>query len=329
MRYGYPSNQRPQRPPEASFEYCVEEISPIIAPAVQIINPPPSDTPPVGFTFPRSLRYEVIHTRYYQRGYVAVANFETSQKSQIKSAQMRMLLPRESKAIHPLNSPYQPPVIPGCVRLVPNLPMAQTIDGDSKVCLTVAGIQTLASMKQVLWPHKWPPFLQRFIRLAENTWGTKTREPFFTQPGLKRNDRSAKDFPEDSYDGSYNLASTVIKGDGQGTVAPAVQARTEESAVQIQEIIDDLVFMGREVLKAVCSKNEWEMIQFHSEDNNVFSCGGAHLATNIQGNVACFVRELSDAIGALQGAFHFDQGDDFVRFTVGVLLLRLPSGKSC
>lgn len=239
-------NQQPKRAPESWFHFAPTDISLLPSPLQAVIEPPPSASPPVGFTFPRSLQYHVQATNQYQRGYFAVANFETSTKNQVKSQQMRMLLPPQlKKEIGEFNTPYQHPSVPGCVQLQANLPMAQMIDGDPDICLSVAGLQTLASMKQVLGSEAWCSFRSSFTRLAQNTWGTAERKPFYTIPGLKRNDRSAKNHSPNSYDGSYNLASTVIKGDGQGTVAPAVQAHTAESAVQLQEIIEDLVHLGR------------------------------------------------------------------------------------
>jgi hypothetical protein len=212
--------------------------------------------------------------------------------------------------------------------------MCQSIDGDLSNTVTTGGYRTLSSMEECLG-HEFPEFYARFTRLACNAWGCderpgqEAREPFYTLPGLKRNDRSIKDPPPGCYDGSYNLASTVGKGEGQGCVQPAVQAMTPEGASQIKEILNDLAFLGDKVLQSLLSRFEYRVNDFHAKDNNIFGFGGLKpYATGCQANVSSALDDLVKAIGPSQGSWHPDLGDDWARWTVIALLARLPEGLS-
>ncbi|KAG1839813.1 hypothetical protein DFJ58DRAFT_845572 [Suillus subalutaceus] len=81
------------------------------------------------------------------------------------------------------------------------------------------------------------------------TWGDKGQAPstpaVYKLPEFKRNDRSSRP-QEGSYEGSYNLASTVLKGQGQGTL----------------------------ILPLSISADEWDVLEYVMAENNVFTFGG-------------------------------------------------------
>ena len=263
-----------------------------------------------------------------------MANFDSATKPQLLDMQLRLTTAPGTTNPPYRNGRFEPEPIACALQAWEGLPMAQTINGDPHNIVTVFACHTLRSMKKLLQPDIFENFKNVSVDLACNTWGCpetatrKARPAFFTHKGLKRNDRSATNLPPGSFDGSYNLASTVGKGDGQGCVFPAVQIDTAEGTAQINEILQQLAFLGDIVLKATLSRFEYEVTQFHSVDNNIFGFGGLKpYATGCQANVSSSTRNLAEAIGEGQGSYHPDKNDDLTRLTVATLLLRLPPGK--
>jgi hypothetical protein len=210
--------------------------------------------------------------------------------------------------------------------------MCQSIDGDRMNTVTTGGYRTLESMKEYLG-DEYPAFYSATERLLCNSWGCdgrdgrEAREPFYTLKGLKRNDRSLKDLPPGCYDGSYNLASTVGKGEGQGCVIPSVQAMSPQGASQIKEILTDLAFIGDKVLQSLVLRFEYRVNDFNAKDNNIFGFGGLKpYATGCQANVSSATDDLVKSIGPAQGSWHPDRGDDWARWTIGTVCFRLPDG---
>lgn len=93
---------------------------------------------------------------------------------------------------------------------------------------------------------------------------------------LKENDRSAKrtDFHENSHDGSFNLANTVMKREGLGIFLPAVQANTPTAMSQMTTVLSVLHAPFCLITPKCLSKFEQEIMDFHSDFNNVFTFGG-------------------------------------------------------
>ena len=148
---------------------------------------------------------------------------------------------------------------------------------------------------------------------------------------MKENDRSAKrtNFHEHAYDGSFNLASTVMKGEGLGTFLPAVQANTRTATSQIATVLTVLHTLFRLIMPKCLSKFEQEITDFHSDFNNVFTFGGLEPGgVGAQMNVSALGQLLSFFIGRLQGGWHSDVSDSICRWTLFVLLLRVGPGIS-
>lgn len=164
-------------------------------------------------------------------------------------------------------------------------------------------------------------------------WGCEASEDrpakraFYTWPGLKRNDRSNKDVLEGSYCGSYNIATTVGKGEGQGCVLPAAQIDDPAAQAQIGEMLNQLSFMGTVILKTTLNRFESTIIKFHALDNNLMSYGnfGPYM-TGCQINISDSIQDLALSFGIAQGYWHPDFNDDFTRWTVCTLTFRLPPG---
>jgi hypothetical protein len=124
-----------------------------------------------------------------------------------------------------------------------------------------------------------------------------------------------------SSDGSYSLANTVLEGEGQGTVLPAIQADTQEARAQIASVLKCLHHLYCLIMPLCVSKFEFEISDFHSQINNVMSFGRLMPnGTSCQLNSSSLGRNLSEMIGA-QGSWHTDSKDDLTRLTMFVLLL--------
>jgi hypothetical protein len=336
LRYGFNLNEPPVRPlfhDPSITDWPEHLISSEGPPSFDKLEPHPSAVPPQGYCYPQAQTYAVKKDNRYLRGYVAIADFRSSTKRELKARQLRMATP--PGAINPpfKGGQFHPLPLAGCVQACPGLSMAHTINGDLDNIVTFWGCQTLESLKKILAPELYQEFHRRAVNLACNSWGCpemgsrRARPPFYTLKGLKRNDRSAKNLPPGSFDGSYNLASTVGKGEGQGCVFPAVQIDTPEGTAQIKEILEDLAFLGNVALQATLSRFEYDATQFHSKDNNIFGFGGLKpYATSCQANVSSCTTNLSQAIGKAQGSWHADRSDDWTRVTVGTMFIRGPPG---
>jgi hypothetical protein len=336
LYYGFNLDEPPVRPPldDSNFtDWPADLISPYGKPPFEQLDPAPSATPPPGYCYPQAQTYVVHKNNAYRSGYVAVADFQSSTKKELKARQLRMATPPGTTGAPFKDGRFHPVPLPGCVQAYPGLSMAHTINGDPKTLVTFWGCQTLDSMRRLLPPKKFKEFNRRSINLLCNAWGCsetgsrKARPAFYTHKGLKKNDRSPNNLPPGSFDGSYNLASTVGKGEGQGCFFPAVQIDTPEGTAQIKEILEDLAWLGDSALQVTLSRFEYEVTQFHAKDNNIFGFGGLKpYATGCQANVSSTTTELALAIGEGQGSWHPDRSDDWTRVTVGFMLIRGPPG---
>ncbi|KAJ7929412.1 hypothetical protein B0H13DRAFT_1859631 [Mycena leptocephala] len=106
---------------------------------------------------------------------------------------------------------------------------------------------------------------------------------------------------------------------------PAVQASTPEAAERISEVLRLLHAIQRHILPRSISKFEHDVTEAHSELNNVVSFGGLEPdATSCQMNVSSGAFDLAHFIGSHQGSWHTDTGDDWKRWTLVTMVLKLP-----
>lgn len=303
----------------ADLSADVRSLSPTMYP------PSPAEDPPDG-TYPQSLSYTLEETHSHTRGYVYRAEWSSASGEDLK---VRLLTTRLSPNVRPevVDGKVVTKPIPGMIQLVPGVPFVQLVDGDNPT--TVACLHTAESLG---YYPKISQEVQNLTReLASLTFGvveagTVRTRPIYTLPGLKRNDRSAK-VAAGSYDGSYNLASTVMKGEGQGCFQPAAQTSTHEAYERIKAVTTTLHRLGRIVLRHSISKFEWQLFEFICTVNNVVGFGGFEAnGTGLQMNVSSGFNSLAALIGQHQGSYHSDRNDDYMLWTVLTLLFRLPKG---
>jgi hypothetical protein len=85
--------------------------------------------------------------------------------------------------------------------------------------------------------------------------------------GPKKNQSSKSNHPE-SNDGSYNLRSTILEGNGIGIAQPAMQSVTDEAVDRVEDLTKIFSQLYRLVVPTIVSKEEWDVTDFHAIDNN-------------------------------------------------------------
>jgi hypothetical protein len=325
----------PTPPLSSEFSFSVQDICLAPPPAETQLTAPNPVPPPDGDYYPLAPHsgYQLVADARYQRGYVYIADYNISEenvKAHGKSLEKIATPPNVEPNL--IGGSFVASPIPGMVQMIPGIPFAFAHHGDRDRLHTVGCAQTLESLSH--YPD-YPDILRESVKLAKLTWGcpahgeTPNIVPIYELPGMKENDRSAKrtDFHEHAHDGSYNLASTVMKGEGLGTFLPAVQANTPTAMSQIATVLTVLNKLYRLITPKCLSKFEQEITDFHSEFNNVFTFGGLEPGgVGAQMNVSALGKLLSFFIGRVQGGWHCDVSDNICRWTLFALLLRVGPG---
>jgi hypothetical protein len=287
-----------------------------------------------GSSFPSAPNngYHLENNLHYCLGFVYVADYDLSHKKLHLSRLLKTVTPPH---VSPelVGSRFVSKPIPSMIKIPAGIPFAFRLNSDNSRIHTVACLQTLNSLRIF---DDYSQIEAASVRLAKLTWGcpaygnTPKIPPIYELQGLKENDRSMvrANWKKEPGDGSYNLSSTVMKGDGQGTVLPAIQASTPEASSHIGLVLQLLHELRRRIMPKCISKFEQEITDFHSEWNNVVSSGGLEPnATSVQMNVSSLNSSLQDAIGSIQGQWHVDQSDDRANWTLMTMLLRVGPGK--
>lgn len=306
-----------------------------------LAQPPPAEsraiphspvTPPTGRYFPLAPEdgYELMMDNHYQCGRVYVAPYNVTETAlhQHRAALKTITTPPH---VDPelVDGVFVAKPIPGMVRMIPGIPYAFLFNGDHTRRHTVACAHTLDSLRG--YPD-YNDILNDAIKLAKLTWGCEASSnspkisPIFDILGLKLNDRADARtvFHNDTHDGSFSLANTVMKGEGLGTALPAVQANTSTAHSQIATVLQVLHSLYRRIMPKSISKFEFDIMDFHSNFNNVVSFGGlTPNGTGCQLNVSSLGKSLAEYIGNVQGGWHSDTPDDETRWTLFTLLLRV------
>lgn len=327
----------PTPPLQSEFSFNTEELCSAVPPVELHLTAPSPAPPPDGDYYPLvpDSGYQLVADARYIRGYVYVADYNVSEENvQAHGKALEHIATPPNVVPDLVGESFVASPIPGMVQMAPGIPFAFAYHGDRNRLHTVGCAQTLESLSH--YPD-YPDILQESVKLAKLTWGcpahgeTPDITPIYELPGMKENDRSAKrtDFYEEVHDGSYNLANTVMKGEGLGTFLPAVQANTPTAMSQIAATLKVLHTLFRLITPKCLSKFELEITDFHSNFNNVFTFGGLDPGgVSAQMNVSALGNLLSFFIGRVQGGWHTDVSDNICRWTLFALLLRVGPGIS-
>jgi len=320
----------PLAPNHADFQYSSEEFSLQSAPTDSHLSYSIPPEPPHGFNYPLAplSGYDLVEDARYMRGCVYSASYDPAQREVHRERLISITTPPNFHVGY-ADGCYTAKPIPGMVQMVAGVPFVITIKGERARTLTIGCVQTLKSLQY--YPD-YDEILAACVRLAKLTWGCKATDagpeiqPIYKHEGLKLNARSsARDsMRHDSYDGSFSLANTVLKGDGPGTVLPAVQANLSAASSQIRTVLETLHELRRLVFPKCVSKFEYNITEFHSEYNNIFSFGGLKPnGSSVQMNVSSLGESLENSIGEIQGNWHDDSNDDFSGWTLFTVFLRV------
>jgi hypothetical protein len=352
------SNVPPPLPPVASsatekilhlYGISIDKVQPVLPPPnfwpgpkqsmfgkpdIDILIPPPPVTPPKGLKYPHAPVYQLNQVRdnRWRRGYYYWTSYHSADASEIYERMMATTTPPNVGPTGYENGEYQYEPIPDMVKMPAGIPFVEFIGGDPNKPITIACLQTMESLSQYVEAVQ----IRRLVDdLQKWTWGCSAsagepaRRPIYEMDGLKPNDRSEKSTNTDTHDGSYNLASTILQGNGVGVAQPAVQTVTPEAVNSIFNINKILASLYRLVVPTCVSKEELDVTDFHAIDNNVYCLGGLEPNnTSVQLNVSStrVGGVLAGSIGTESGWWHSDLGDDPTRWTLFTLLFRLPEG---
>ncbi|PPR07577.1 hypothetical protein CVT24_007318 [Panaeolus cyanescens] len=314
------------------FTYLDEECInvPSTLPLCLIGNPGPS--PSKGY-YSTARPFKLYQDKRYTSGAVYITPYDlTKHYNEDKSNIPIIQTPPECEPVL-VDGKFVLQPIPHMIKMIPGIPFAIHVNGDPTQLQTVGCLHTLDSLQA--YPD-YDLIHANSVNLAKLTWGCSglngEREiPAVYTLNLKRNDRNGPRAAthRSPYDGSFSLGNTILKGDGQGTVVPALQMTANPSiSSQIQSILQTLHTLYIHVLPKSISRFENDMINFHSEFSNIYSLGGlSPCATSVQLNISSLGETLEESIGNVQGLWHTDHNDDPDRFTLFILLLRVgPDG---
>ncbi|KIM76533.1 hypothetical protein PILCRDRAFT_12761 [Piloderma croceum F 1598] len=316
--YGMPLfGVKPIRPPLPTFLWESDCLSSSGTPVKQFLEPAPAATAPEGYTYPQAEIYRLSDEdhRYARKYYYHYRMLRTA-------------IPPIEPFHNGQSLCWEP--IAGQFSLEIGVPLVQVVNDDPHNLQTRACLHTPKSLASFPGGSRVLPLSKelRDLMYGRPACGDLPAiRPFYRLDGLVKNDRSDGAIPDNSPDGSYNLAATIGKGKGRGELQPAAQTTTPEAVLQINRILGIVYELRQIVLKASLNNFEWSMLEFHSLDNNTFGFGGlGPSGTGCQANVSSNGRPLRELIGQYQGSLHTDEGDDPCDFTVMILILRCPPG---
>jgi hypothetical protein len=330
--FGHPENVKPIKPGPEEYMYEPSELSRAPAPLVHKLIPPslhPDDPqPPPHFMYPQAATFTLKKTLAYQRGYVYTTPYDLATKDTDYNRMMRVVVPPQ---LFPkvVEGKYVHEQVPQCVQMVPGVPFAFEVEGYPEELHTIGAVHTFESLRHEadFWEiYKDTVLVAQGFRGCRPHGNTDQVFPI-TEHSIRPNDLSPTDLPPGSKEGSFNFASTLLKGIGQGVVLPAAQVDTPEFSGQVSTFLQCLSRLRGRLLKKTMSKYEYEAAAFHAEDMNVIGFGGLDPsnATSCQGNLAAPWREISTTLG-ISGRPHPDAGDETTTRTHVTAFLDLPKG---
>ncbi|KAF6743976.1 hypothetical protein DFP72DRAFT_826788, partial [Ephemerocybe angulata] len=207
---------------------------------------------------------------------------------------------------------YDAAPILGMVKMVPGIPMVYHVrqsgePSETPKTYTNCCVQTLASLQHYSDYDKIEASAMAILKLTYRS--PKEGIPRISSFDFKHNDRTQAAGQTTSKDGSFSIATTVMKGEGQGFGLPAQQVNSTEAKQHLPTLLWELNTLASLVMPKCMSKFEWEMIKWHIQFNNVVQTG-SHPAgpTSVQLNISSFRVALEEAL-AKQGKWHSDPQD--------------------
>ncbi|KIK52401.1 hypothetical protein GYMLUDRAFT_265430 [Collybiopsis luxurians FD-317 M1] len=300
----------------------------------KMLEPPPPVAAPAPASYPLSPKWSLLQNPQYLNGWCYASDSSTKDAAKIQEqARMSTLTtPPEILPIwDPMTASYRFRDIPGMVKMTPGISFEVHLDGDASNSLFVAALQT---PKTLLDYPEGKEAVALLESLSHRVWGNPKENlpPLYAIEGLERNDRNDKNKVregDDLYTGSFSLGTTVEKGHAMGKVVPAHQPNHQLGLDILHQTLLDLGRLYRLMAKICLPRREFDLIDFHAIENNLFSLGGlapSAISVQLNSSWATNLQTLISQIGALQGQWHVDHSDDITIPTLFILFLRLPKG---
>ncbi|KAF9028349.1 hypothetical protein BDZ89DRAFT_770699 [Hymenopellis radicata] len=297
------------------------------------LEPAPSlSPPPVGFTYPKGLTFNLRADNRYRAREVYAASYypPVNRDAEIEHLCRIQSPPGTSPLCYDTtNSRYIMNPIEGMTRLYPTIPVCLDIDGNPSMSVTVAALFDILDSSIQRFPE-YPKIKELSDKLWDMSWGLDgTRRPVYLFD-VKRNMRSADPPPDHPYDGSSSHASTKLEGNGEGIGIPATQVDDEDAKARRLQVLQTLSELACVLAPLALSKLEFDVTTFRSLDVNAYSFGGMSPTglTSSQWNFSSGWAggDLGLLLGIIQGRWHVDINDDPCRWTMLVIQVMLPPG---
>lgn len=341
---------KPCRPEanEPAFVVEAKDRAAAVPSLPESLDPPPyTSDPPSGYSYPHSPHWNLDRNDTHYRSNVCYAANVSSEYGHIEREFQEQSSLTNPPGVDPTfdgeRGVYVDGAPEGMVKMVAGIPMRLDIDGGKKGTKTYACHHTLASI-QTMYPDIYDEVLEIsqelrlcvFGRAPSTPKGKDGVRPLYTYEFMRQNHRSQKRGQatrveagiSENYNGSYSLASTIAEGNALGTLVPALQVGYDAARDQIKKVLTLLRRLYLLLGPRSMTKFEWEVVQFHLDDNNVFSFTGLkHGGIAVQFNLSCGLSggDLMRYIGRLQGTWHVDAKDALAILGMFVLMLRLPA----
>ncbi|KAL0568259.1 hypothetical protein V5O48_013731 [Marasmius crinis-equi] len=315
-----------------------ESISPSNAPessvAPSIIEPNPAqEQPPSSYLYPKGRTLHRRGTEKYRARCVYAFPYHPPLDASTEVDYLRRVIlpphsyPTDNEYDH-VSQSYHPKPIEGLTPLPPGVPVCVDLDGKEEDSVTIATLFDLESLKRF---PEYDDINRSAMKLWDITWGNKRDgRPAVFELEMQRNMRSGAKKEERPFDGSSSQASTRLEGNGRGFGIPASQTDASQSYGIRLSFLQTLNELYQLMAPLAMSKEEYLATTFRAVDLNIFSFGGLFPTglTSVQLNSSSGDEggDLMAFIGAIQGAFHVDFHDDRTRWTMLVILIRLPPG---
>ncbi|KAF7321582.1 CBF domain-containing protein [Mycena kentingensis (nom. inval.)] len=335
LHWGLASDCIPDRKPGVDnvlhLQYPLRQPTPAF-PAT--VHPNPPATPPPGSRYPQgpTLSLKTDYNYYLNQCYTIPHREQTDAEQDVFVDELTAIItpPGTVPRVYDVQSrSWVVEDIAGMTAMPFGIPVAVDItplsDNETTARLTAAACFDDACMQSL---PDYPEIKAHLDELGNLAFGLDGGTPLYAFPGLKRNMRLPAPSPDHPYDSSSGHASTVTEGNGQGWITPSVQVNTPAAAARRLRVLEIGAMLWILLTRYALSMEERLASMFRAFDLNIFSIGGLLPTglTGMQQNISSAWNggDLAGFIGSVQGSWHVDIHDDANRWTMLIVLMKLP-----
>ncbi len=169
------------------------------------------------------------------------------------------------------------------------IPFVTEVDGDKGCPIFVGCCHNAETLKRLLTAEEYDVLKMLMEEFLQKMYGYIDQAgkpiPGLIEFFLNKNSRNADPDNTSTVNGSYSIGGTIIKGEGKGIFTPAVQALAGDLYEIRKQLLELIHLFYRIVVPCCVSRLEWDLTEFHSEDNNIFAVEGFRAGpTSVQTN---------------------------------------------